>query len=454
MLPVFQMMSGSKFLSYMKQLRKSQWWTLSELNKLRNKRLRCLINHAYDTVPYYRRLFRQRGLTPQDIRTVEDLVKLPVMTKDIIRRNFDELVSRKIPKGKVKLRATGGSTGEPLNFYVSQETMDYSEATRLRGWEIAGYQFGEKSAKLWASTFDAKKLFSLKSRFRRYLHRHLLLDSNVLTPTTMKIYTEQLRQYKPTLLMGYTSSLFKLAEFILNSDDIEPLSIPAIVTGAETLYPHWRPLLRNAFGGEVFNHYLTRETCVSSDECPSHEGSHVSIEVGHLEILSENESVIDEHGRVLVTDFFNFAMPFIRFDLQDVALLKSERCSCGRSLPLLDKILGRINDLIVSPTGVTYNPVFFMWLVYRNPWKADKLEGIQDYQIVQQKIDYLIVNIVPTEDMPIEIPDLIRENILRETKNEFEVEIRLVDELPLTQAGKRRYVISEISTTPTFNFEN
>lgn len=443
MLPIFQKIAGSKFYDYLRELRRTQWFSEEELANLQNKRLRRMIRHAYETTPFYRKRFRNAGVTPDDIHSSKDLRKIPVLTKEQVRNNFADLLSRKMPHLRTELRATGGSTGEPMNFYVSQKSMDYAEATRLRGWEFSGYRFGEKSAKLWASTFDAEHLFDLKSTVRRMFHRHLLLDSNILTPESMRQKIERLRWYGPRLLMGYTSSLYRVAEFIV-SNDIEPLDIPSIITGAETLYPNWRPIMREAYGGEVFNHYLTRETCVSSDECLDHAGSHVSCEVGLIEILVDGESALDECGRVIVTDFFNFAMPFIRFDLQDMATLKSETCSCGRKLPLLDKILGRVSDFVISPSGIMYNPVFFNWLVYEDPWHAEKLNGIDDYQIVQDTEDHLTVNLVATEEMPPDLPERIRKNIRRVTKYEFDVDVRLLDTMPLTQSGKRRYVISNV----------
>lgn len=442
---VYQYLSGNMYHTYLKQLRKTQFWNLNRLEKLQRFRLRRILHHAYDCSPYYRRTFKALDITPSDIRDISHIARLPILTKELIRENLNDLRARYTNPSKEYFLATGGSTGEPMHFYVSRESAEYAEATRLRGWEYTGYRFGDKYVKLWATSYDVSHYYKPISRIRRIVHRDLLIDTNVITSDDIAQKIEQIRIYRPYLIMGYTSMLYRIAEYIIKND-IEFLNVPAIVTGAETLYPHWRKPIESAFGGSLYNHYQTRETCVSSDECKSHEGSHVSVEVGQIEILKDDEPVFDEMGRVLVTDYFNFAMPLIRYDLQDVASISSSICSCGRVHPLIKDIQGRVNDFIIGPSGKVYNPILFMWMIYQDPYNAVRIVGIEDYQVVQDKIDHLIVNFVVTPDMTASLMNRIRQNFKDGTSNEFEIDFRIVDRIPLTPAGKRRYVISMVES--------
>ena len=164
--PVGEAFLGTKMLRYLKELEETQWWSLERLQELQNRKLRALIKHAYENIPYYHCLFQERGLTDKDIQTVEDLPKLPVLTKNDIRQNFADLIAKDSSKRKPFLNATGGSTGEPLQYYIDMEVTSISWAGTFRGWEWADYKLGDKRATLAGSSLVPDKSPSLVNRLR------------------------------------------------------------------------------------------------------------------------------------------------------------------------------------------------------------------------------------------------------------------------------------------------
>lgn len=441
--PTYSFFRKNNSYNYYKYLKKTEWWKKEELDDLQNMKFKKMIEHIYKTVPFYNRYFKENNLRLEDFKSVSNIQKLPIVTKTQIRQNLEDFTST-INEDRLYL-STGGSTGEPFRFYMSKSAKEKGGAATLRGREYTGYVQGDKILKLWSSRFDLEDMKKLPALLVRKFRRTKVVDVLKLDEETILNYIKLIKKYRPKVIFGYTNSFHTIASYILRND-IKSLNVPILINGAETLFPNWIENIEKAFGGSIYNHYATRESSLVSDECTEKNGCHISMENGYIEIIKNTKPAINEKGSITITDFNNFSMPLIRYEIGDIGLISDEECSCGRAHTKLKNIEGRISDFITSRAGNVYSPLAFMWLFYQDPYKYDPhtfLE-IKNYQIIQESLDKLIINIVPTDEYSEKTELKIRENFNILIKDEFDLEIRLVNEIPLTKSGKRRYVISKI----------
>jgi len=418
-------------------LEETQWWEPSKLKQLQESRLQALIRHAYDNVPYYHKMFDSLGLKPGDIQTKDDLRKLPILTKQIIRSNLEQLTPKNYITRDLIPYSTGGSTGEPLNFFIDRRRQAWSTAAAHRGWAWAGCQLGDKVAYLWGSRHELAGLSSLKTRIGNLLERRITLDASNMTEATMDSHVGILCKFKPKAINGYVSALYLMARYLGKKKicDIRPR---AVFTTAEMLFDYQREAIEKAFGCDVFDYYSGRDTTLQANECLAHCGYHLSIENAIVEFLKEGrDAEPGETGQIVLTDLSNFATPFIRYEIGDLGVPSSERCACGRGLPLMKKIVGRVTDIIITKGG-KYIPGEFLTLLFLGS------RGIKQFQLVQKRKDYIILKIVKGENFsPEELNNYIV-YLKRQCGEETEIEVEFVGIIPLIASGKRRFVISEV----------
>jgi len=434
---MYRLSIGINILRYLTELKKTQWWSPVQLGELQDQRLRLLIKHAYANVPYYRRAFRERKLMPDDIKTKEDLHKLPTLTKDIIRKRFSDLKAVNFDSWKPWLSRTGGSTGEPLKFYITKTNISVGWACNFRGWEWAGYRLGDRCVTFGGSSIVPTQKPKSSKRLRYAIERNLPLSAVSMNKRIMNHYTKKIRQFKPKFIRGYPSAIYVFAEHMKEAhvDDIDP---KAIFTTAEVLYPIQRKAIENQFGCRVFDGYGARDGGANAMECSEHSGLHVSVESVVIEFKKDNETVsYGESGRMLCTDLFNYAMPFIRYAVGDIGTPTDELCPCGRGLPLIKSIEGRTADIIELGNGTVLSGPAFTLLF--------KEFDIEQYQIVQTARNRLLIKIVEgssyTEKDTNDILDIIGSH----AGEDVQVNIRIVDNIPTTKSGKRRFFISKVS---------
>ena len=425
-----------KLTKYISELEKSQWWPREKILELQNERLRKLVKHAYENVPYYRRLFDERSLKPEDINSSADLAKLPILDKKLIRENFNDLLARNFPRSEMVLSRTGGSTGEPLLFYTTrdeQRNWDIAKRRRVEGWW--GYKIGEGCAVL----IKTPRL-SLAERARLFLERHIYLGVERMADE-LPLFLKKLYHFQPQLIVGYPSALYLLARFIAKFG--KPKFKPkAVVTVSEQLYDFQKELLEEVFGCHIFRHYAAWETRQVGAECPEHSGYHIAAESIVVEVV-DNRGInvpVGEEGRIVVTNLNNYAMPFLRYDLGDVGALSSKDCPCGRGLPLLSKLSGRTTDFIITKDG---RRIPGMAIDFR-PLAS---EGVEQFRFVQESYDGIVIKLVLPEDYPSQSRDELAGRVSSFYKSLFggmEISVEFPSELPLTREGKRRVVVSKL----------
>lgn len=429
-------------------LEESQWWSIDKLKEYQDKKLRNLINHAYRNVPYYRELFDQRGIRPEDIRTSDDLVRLPILTKDIIRKNFPENITSvsERPSGEA-VWTTGGSTGEPLKFFGDTRSSSIAWASFFRYCRWMGYEWGDSFAVFWRAQAHTGHTQKWHQRALDWLQKTRIPNVHYFNASTMgeehlKQYVLKLSRLKPQVLRGYVSALTCLAEYYIR-EPIESIRPKVITTTAEVLSPHDRELLRRSFGADVFDQYGSAECMGVAFECPEHAGLHTTMEHCVVESVDEhgNRVADGEKGMLVVTDLDNHTMPFIRYMNGDVGSYEGRVCGCGRGLRLMDYVDGRSIDMIRGVNGSSAHGLFFVTVLQELGW-LEKY-GVKDFEIVQKAPDRLDCSFVcDTNPGGSGEADFIR--LCCQHFGQMQINIRFVDRIVPGPSGKRRYTRYEV----------
>jgi len=422
---------------YFLWLQRTQLFSRSKLKEVQRKRLRFLLEHAFRHVPFYHRVFRARGLRPSDIKSDKDLVKLPIVTKDDIRNNFHDFLSRDFQKYGPVLNSTSGSTGEPFRHYIDRKTVSIANATTWRGWGYAGYKFRDKMAVLAGLSLVSGKKKLFKAVTRKVIKRMVKFPAINLRKEILDGYAKRMIQFKPKFIRGYPSSIYFFADF-LKEEGINLIRPRAVLTTAEMLLPYQRKLIEEVFQCDVFDGYGAFDGGTAALECEEHCGYHMAVEKVVMEFVDEKgDPVVEgEKGRIIATDLFNYAMPFIRYDTGDMGVYSDEECSCGRKLPLMKKILGRTTDILRFRTGAVLSGPS-LTLIFKD-------FDIKQYQVVQTSDDCMVVKVVKGKAYSEKDTKKIYRVLKDAVGDEVEVKFEFVDSIPPTKSGKWKIVISQV----------
>jgi len=441
--PAMDLLRNTRTMARLRELEQSQWWPRERLEELQSQRLTRLIAHAYAHVPYYRRVMDERGILPQDVHTAADLRKLPVLTRELIRLNFENLLADNIPRSRLWKASTGGSTGTPLVFCTtSEDQRNRGFARGIRAMEYAGIQLGERRILIRVARHHTASRAKLLHRLSRRVERVVEIDSRNITTTSLPSIIALLREPDMRCLTGYPSAVAFIAAWISESG-LTPPEVDWVVTGGEQLFEHQRQKIRDVFHVEPYSKYSCQEVFEIAMECDAHTGLHVAMEDIVLEVADGRDAPLGPgcEGRVLLTNLHNYGMPLIRYENGDSGSLIAESCPCGRALPLLSYVVGRRFDMIHTPSGrhITGSNLG----TNRLAWFP-----VLQFQFVQEDLDRLVVRIVPRDgtsateldDMRTRIPLLFNEVV----GDDMRVEVEFHDHIELTSGGKHLLVISKV----------
>lgn len=436
--PLWVLKNGSSRLQYLAQLEKSQYWSKETLIEHQWTSLRQLVTHAFETCPYYRKKFHEAGITPADVRSQEDIQRVPTITKEEIQEHRDEMISTQSHKDSLIQDMTGGSTGSPMQFYYDKDRLDSRAAATLRHDRWAGWDIGDRVAILWGAPQDTKISGNLKDRIReRVIARRLILDASSLDEASMFEFAQKLIRFQPTVLLAYANTLGLFARY-LKAEKIKGIAPKGIICSAEVLTDENRRLIEQVFGCPVYNRYGSREYAVIASECSMHAGMHINAENLLVEVLADARPCLEEEGEIVITDLKNFAMPLIRYRIKDFGRLKDKSCECSRGLPLIELSGGRVTDFLTATNCKKVSGIVVATYVITN------IPGIRQIQFVQSKLGSVTINLVKGPDWSLQTQESLVGRAREFLGTDMQIEIICRDNIPLEKSGKYRFSISTL----------
>jgi phenylacetate-CoA ligase len=426
---------GSEFERRLQELLDSEKWSASEIEAYQNEKLRSLIRHAYDNVPYYRERWKALKISPDDICNRSDLRKLPVLTKEEVRQNVDRLVSQKTPRRVLLARSTSGTTGKSLHFYMTRETVAFEWAV----WWRHRLRFGVAPG-TWHANFTGKRVVPLQQRtppYWRWNHpmRQVLINMQSLTRAKIASIVEMLNSQQLDFYSGYPSIIHVLA---LNATDLglRLTSPPRLIfTGAENMLDFQRRDIHAFTGAILTDHYGCTEACGNASQCPEFV-YHEDFEFCIMEGIERTPS--DPAKTIVCTGFACDAFPFIRYEVGDTAVWQDGKsCPCGRSSQVLLRVEGRTDDYVITPEGAR---------VMRFDYLFKDSANVKEAQIIQEKLGEIKILLVRRSAYGTKDELAIRRDIQSWLSPSLAVKFEYVEEVPRERNGKFRAVLSRLQS--------
>lgn len=439
--PAFVALKRESHLHHLRELEVTQYLPPEKLRLLQFERLKALLIHAYRNCPFYARRFAEFGVRPDTLAEPNDVERFPILTKKDIQTNWRDMIATNLDFSRLLENRTGGSTGRPLVFYVDRERMETRKAATIRHNRWANYDIAEKAGVIWGILRNDPALPHGRRPLRnRLFERCLMLDASSLDDSVMEKFVEKLLRFRPKVLVGYANSLHLFASF-LESRRVTGIRPRSVITTAELIHTHQRKKIEGIFGCPVFDRYGSRETSVIASECERHSGLHLNAECLLVEIVENGKPVAPgESGEVVITDLFNFGMPLIRYAIEDRAALSPEPCDCGRNLPLLRNVEGRVTDFILTPKGRYISGAALTIML------LGEIPGIAQAQLIQESLDSVRFRLVTGTDYSSSTEEILKEKCAEFLGEDIRIIIDHVDEIPREPSGKYRFSISQIAT--------
>ncbi len=426
---------GRLFDQRLRDLMESEKWSGSEIEAYQNERLRWLIRHAYENVPYYRERWKSLKITPDDIRSRQDLAKLPILTKEEVRQNMSRLVSLKANRQQLVLKHTSGTTGKALHFYVSKESIPFQWAVWWRHRLRFGVQPGS-----WHANFTGKRVVPLGQskppywRWNRPM-RQALLTMHHLTPSKIASVMEFLNSHQFEFYSGYPSIIHLLVMTATEAGHALTQRPRAVFTGAENILDFQRRDISRFTAAVLTDQYGCSEGCANASQCP-HLVYHEDFEFGILEGLEHVQN--GPFQPIVCTGFASEVFPFIRYEVGDSGLWQAEgtQCRCGRSSRVLSRIEGRVDDYVITPEGAR---------IMRFDYIFKDALNVKEAQIVQQRLGEVTVRVVRRPAYSMKDEQEIRLEFRRWISPALGVNFEYVNEIERERNGKFRAVVSHLS---------
>lgn len=416
----------------------SQWWRADRLEALRVARLRALLEHVGTHVPYYRDLFARLGFDPRAVTSTNDLRALPLLDKAVIRANTEGMKSDRAV-GLARFN-TGGSSGEPLIFFIGVERVSHDVAAKWRATRWWGVDIGDPEIVVWGSPVELGAQDRVRAIRDRIL-RTELLPAFEMSDEKLDRFVARIREKRPRMLFGYPSSISMIAQHArkrgIRMDD---LGIRVAFVTSERLYDHQRETISTIFGCGVANGYGGRDAGFLAHQCPEG-GMHITAEDVIIEIVDGEGRPLPagESGEIVVTHLATRDFPFIRYRTGDVGVLDDRTCACGRGLPLLREVQGRSTDFVVAADGTVMHGLALIYVLRDLP-------AVRAFKIVQHSRQQVEVLVVGGDGFSGDTEASIRAGIGRRMGDGVEIVVRRVDEIPAEKSGKHRYVVSHVAT--------
>jgi phenylacetate-CoA ligase len=430
-LPVGDLVFGQRMMSRLKFLENAQWWEPDRITNWQNNELQKLIQVAYNEVPFYRQLFDSASVRPEEIQSAKELSRIPIVTKDMLRKGYPTLTTRKTGQRTYEV-GTSGSTGK--NFFVREDayTAGWYRATLLLALEWSGWHVGEPQLQTGITPQR-----SMDRQLKDWLLSCHYVSAYTLDDKSLDKMLATIERYRLKYLWGYPGSLYLLAKQAKKRGWNQ--QIKSVVTWGDMLYSNYRHEIESVFQTHVFDTYGCSEGFHIAAQCGTSQNYHLHNFDVIVEFVDEYNQPVKPGtpGGVIVTRLHPGPMPFIRYRVGDVATASTNVCTCGRGLTLLANINGRDTDYIITPGGNRLIVHFFTGILEHFP-------EIDSFQVVQEEINAIHLNIVPRSQVNESTKLRIISELKKRGTDELRIDIHFVSEIPLTKAGKRRFVINKM----------
>lgn len=427
--------TGKRFILLQREIIQNEKLASEEVRSFQLTKLKNILNYAYEYIPYYKELFDRLRFSPSHITNVDDIKDLPFLDKQTIRDHFEEFIPLNFRKRLLFKKATSGTTGSPLSILMDRELIQSEHAFIARQYRWAGCTDECKIASFRGDIIVPVE--QIKPAYWRYnrCSRELLFSSYHLSEDTIDKYLRRLNEFDPELIYAYPSFIFLIARHVKrNSVNISLPSLRGIVTSSETLFEYQKKLIEAVFPARVFNWYGLSERVIFIGTC-EYGGHHVFPDYGLTEFIPLSETEKQGLFELVGTSFINKVMPLIRYRTGDMVTLISEPCECGRSFSRVKSILGRSNDVIVTPEGRSI-------VMVDDAFKD--IEKIRFAQIVQKKIDEIDILIEPEATFDILDENRIIKNIRLRIGEKVNISVKRVKKIPRMPNNKYKLIVSKL----------
>ncbi len=434
---IMDVLSGKNVWEYYQEYKKSQWYSVPELEQVKINKLRRLLEHCYLNVPYYAQVMKNTGISPSDVTDLSIIENFPIITKEIIKSNYQDFIPTNLRKIRgVELSQTGGTTGNILLKRNDANTRSavWAAFRRFEDWMNYNPSRDKALILMGGHVIKHKNLASfksvLKNKIINIINNQVSFNPYETGPELTESIVNALKKYKFKLIRGYSQYLYNLAKILQNRGLY--FNIPSITTTAEPLLKIHRDIFKRIFGAESFDQYGCGEVGGIAFECEKHEGLHITEEHVIIEVNENNE--------IIITDLDNFAMPFIRYWNADQILLSDKDCSCGRKHKLIKKVLGRTCDYIIGANGEYLHWAYFWHLVF-DSGISEKYD-LRKFQVIQKTKDSIIFRYV-AKQLSREDERKLADNI-KYRLGDIKITFVQEDNIENSKSGKYRPVINEL----------
>lgn len=424
----------------------TEYWRAEQLEELQLERLRCLLLRAQTQVPYYRSVFSAIGFDAhRDVDTLQALARLPLLDKVLIRQHSSDL--RAGDAGELARFNTGGSSGEPLIFYIGKERISHDVAAKWRATRWWDVDIGDPEIVVWGSPIELGAQDRVRA-VRDRLMRTILLPAFEMSETKLDAFVSQIRARRPRMLFGYPSALAHIAHHAESRGQrMDDLGIRVAFVTSECLYDEQRAQIARTFGCAVANGYGGRDAGFIAHQCP-HGGMHITAEDIIIEILDANGHAVPPGatGEIVITHLASGDFPFIRYRTGDVGALSTQPCSCGRGLPMLQEIQGRSTDFLVAVDGTVMHGLALVYIL-RN------IDGMNAFKITQETLYLTRVQVVLDAPLDNDLRGYITRGIKARLGAQVNVMVSRVSAIAPEASGKFRYVVSKVDVARNYGAE-
>lgn len=424
-LPLTDCVLRTAYRKYIKEFSRLERSSREEIVSWQNQKLRALMVHVYNHVPFYREFMKKEKITPDDIRSAEDLRVFPVLDKQIIKERFKEFVPDNLEQIKCYIASTGGSTGVPLKYYMSNETQSALWAKKICVLKKYDFQMGEKYLALGSSSIVPNGKSSIKASLFHKLLRMVPLSAANMDDEKCRIAVDLLRRNKIRMIYGYASAIYLLAKYVLDNE--VNLHVDICMSTSEKLTEHYEDVIRKALGGEVIDAYGSRDAGLCSYRC--NKGRFHMIETCLYRLTDDSATT----GAVVATNLINYAMPFINYNVEDIITADERECDCGSSSFVFENVVGRQSQVMTLANGRTITGPAFTVLFSGLPVKC--------YQIAKVGECAIEVRIQSAEGYSEETEQLILKSLKTHAGEDCSVAFNYDYQFVQLKNGKRDYFI-------------